>query len=191
MSSSPDPITSFLRGVRAFVRSLPSDEEKEELLRTLRSARLFLDEVQSLVEGLPTVESSKDLSHAMSRLDGLAARSRTSPGLARVLGMPKTPGTKVGGPHDDADVRARAEGLEGETRDLRRAEIVGVLERAGDRMVVLRALAARLGLPVGSGERKGVLIERIASHIENERGYRLLRGEAPESVSRPPKAKVS
>lgn len=191
MSSSPDPITSFLRGIRAFVRSLPSDEEKEELLRTLRSARLFLDEVQSLVESLPTVETSRDLSHAMSRLDGLAARSRTSPGLARVLGMPKAPGTRVNGPQSEAAVRGRAERLEDEIRDLRRAEIVGVLERAGDRMVVLRALAAGLGLPVGSGERKGVLIERIASHIENERSYRMLRGEAPESAAGPPKAKVS
>lgn len=191
MSSSPDPMSAFLRGLKGFVRSLPSEEERGELLRTLRSTRDFLDEIQRLVQEIPTLESSQELSHAMTRLDVLAAEARNNPGLSKVLGMPKTGAGRAKRQNGESEIADQAQRLGASVESMEKSEIERSLERSGESVAVLKSLAGRLGLRVRSTERRGELIQRIASHIENERSYRLLRGDAPESVSRPPKAKVS
>ena len=63
------PTESLLKGLRVLLASLPSEEEKAELIQTLRDARAFLKEVETLVEAFPTVESSEELSRSISRLD--------------------------------------------------------------------------------------------------------------------------
>ena len=191
MSSSPDPLTGFLRGLKGFVRSLPSEEEREEVLRTLRGTRDLLDGVQRLVQDLPTLESSQELSHAMTRLDVLAAEARSNPGVSRMLGISKSGAAGGKRPKEDSDPTARVRSLWESVRTLEKSEIARSLERSGESVSVLKAFASNLGLRVRSSERRADLIQRIATHIENERNYRLLRGETPEAASRPPKAKVS
>ena len=161
------------------------------MLRTLRSTRDFLDEIQRLVQEIPTLESSQELSHAMTRLDVLAAEARNNPGLSKVLGMPKTGAGRAKRQNGESEIADQAQRLGASVESMEKSEIERSLERSGESVAVLKSLAGRLGLRVRSTERRGELIQRIASHIENERSYRLLRGEAPESVSRPPKAKVS
>ena len=184
MSAPSDPLTAFLRGLRGFVRSLPSDEEQGEILRTLRNTRDFLNEVESLVLSIPTLETSDEMSGAISRLDLLASQARDN-GLYRVLGIPK-PRSKAAN-HSEVRVRSLGESV----RTLEKSEIGRSLERSGESVSVLKAFASSLGLRVRSSERRAELIQRIATHIENERNYRLLRGETPEAASRLPKAKAS
>ena len=182
MSTPVDPMTKFLRGLRGFVRSLPTDDERAEILRTLRNTRDFLDEVEDLVKIFPTLESNQEMSQAISRLDLLAARAREN-GLDKVLGIPK-PRTKMKAANE-GEVRARAEELRKEIRPLGRAEITTTLERSGAPVVVLRAVADGLNLPLPSNGPKSDLIRRIATHIENDRSYRLLRGDIPEDTEQP------
>ena len=189
MSAPSDPMTAFLRGLRGFVRSLPSDEERGEILRTLRNTRDFLNEVESLVLSIPTLETSDEMSGAISRLDLLASQARDH-GLYRVLGIPKPRSTVKAATYSEA--RARAEELLKEIRPLRREEITKTLERSGAPVVVLRAVAGGLNLPLPSSAPKADLIRRIATHIENDRGYRLLRGDFDEDEdTEQPREKVS
>ena len=191
MSAPSDPMTTFLRGVRGFVRSLPSEEERAEILRTLRDTRNFLDEVERLVLSIPTLETSAEMSGAISRLDLFASKAWDN-GLHQVLGIPKPRSTMKAANYSEA--RGRAEELLKEIRPLGglgREEIERSLERSGEPVRVLKAFAGNLGLRVRSSERRADLIQRIATHIENERNYRLLRGETPEAASRLPKAKAS
>lgn len=189
--SSPDPMTVFLRGLKGFVRSLPSEEERDEVLRTLRGTRDLLDEVQRLLQDLPTLESSQELSHAMTRLEVIAAEARSNPGVSRMLRLRKS-GTAGGKrPKEDSDPAARVRSLWESVRTLEKSEIARSLERSGEPVRVLKAFAGNLGLRVRSSERRADLIQRIATHIENERNYRLLRGETPEAASRLPKARAS
>ena len=186
VSMSSDPMTTFLWGVRGFVRSLPSDEEGAEILRTLRDTRDFLNEVERLVSSIPTLETSAEMSGAISRLDLLASKARDNR-LYRVLGIPKPRSTMKAA--NDSEVRVRSLGES--VRTMEKSEIARSLERSGEPVRVLKAFASNLGLRVRSSERRADLIQRIATHIENERDYRLLRGETPEAASRLPKAKAS
>ncbi len=56
-----------------------------------------------------------------------------------------------------------------------------VMETSGEPVSVLTELADSMGLRTRSKERKTDLIKRIANHIMNQRGYRMLRGESPAS----------
>ena len=189
MSAPSDPMTTFLRGLRGFVRSLPSEEERAEVLRTLRDTRDFLNEVESLVSSIPTLETSAEVSGAISRLDLLASKARDN-GLHQVLGIPKPRSTMKAANYSEA--RARAEELLKEIRPLRREEITTTLERSGAPVIVLRAVAGGLNLPLPSSATKADLIRRIATHIENDRGYRLLRGDFDEDEdTEQPREKVS
>ena len=192
MSAPSDPMATFLRGLRGFVRSLPSEEERAEILRTLRNTRDFLNEVESLVLSIPTLETSEEMSGAISRLDLLASQARDN-GLHKVLGIPKPRSTMKAANY--GEVRARAEELLKEIRPLGRlgrAEITKTLERSGAPVMVLRAVAGGLNLPLPSSAPKADLIRRIATHIVNDRGYRLLRGDFDEDEdTEQPREKVS
>ena len=52
---------------------------------------------------------------------------------------------------------------------------------SGESKAILNGLAESLGLRQLSKETKSELISRIATRIENQRGYRMLRGNDSES----------
>ncbi len=60
-------------------------------------------------------------------------------------------------------------------------DVEELLRQSREPISVLTELAASLGLRTLSKERKTELINRIATHITNQRGYRLLRGDDPYS----------
>ena len=60
------PLESLLKGLRGLLDSLPTDDEKRELLQTLLEAQEFLEELRLLVEALPTMESSQELAMGLS-----------------------------------------------------------------------------------------------------------------------------
>ena len=178
------PTDALMKGMRALLTSLPSNEEKDELMRTLNEAQNFLEELRLLVESIPTLESSQELAEGLSRLDILAERARRDGGLRRLMGFRDPSKSMAKRPASSADSEARARRLEQELARLEAPDIVVALERSGEPLLVLTELAAHLGLKTRSKERKAELIGRIATHVSNWRGYRLLRGEDPDSIDR-------
>lgn len=170
---------SLFRGLRTLLASLPSEEEKADLLQTLRETRDFLDELQLLVEAFPTTESSQSLSQGLSRLDILANRAVSDAPLRRVMGLRGSQGSKTRSANGVEDVRSRAKKLEYSLRESESSDIAGLIERSGEPILVLTELAASLGIRTRSKERKADLIKRIATHVTNQRGYKLLRGDNP------------
>ena len=65
-SASYSPTESLFKGLKNLLVSLPSEEEKSELIRTLKNAKEFLEDLQSLVEAFPSIESSHGLSEGLS-----------------------------------------------------------------------------------------------------------------------------
>ena len=176
------PTDALFKGLRALLASLPSEEEKSELIRTLNEAQRFLEEFRMLVESIPTIESSRELAEGLSRLDILAERARRDAGLRRLMGLRDAKKSKAKRATSTSDREARARSLEQKLARLEATDVVDALERSGEPLSVLTELAARLGMRTRSKERKPELIRRIATHIENRRGYRLLRGEDVDSV---------
>ena len=177
------PTEALFKGVKVLLTSLPSNEEKSELLRTLTETQSFLEKLRLLVETVPTLESSQELSEGLSRLDILADRANRDAGLRRLLGLRESTATRPKriGSHGDAEERACK--LEQELSQSKTSDIVAALEQSGEPLAVLAQLAARFGIRTRSKERKRELIKRIATHIENQRGYSLLRGDdSPSTV---------
>ena len=135
-----------------------------------------------MVESVPTMESSQELAEGLSRLDILAERAGRDGGLRRLMGFrdaSRAPAKRLAGP---VDSEARARRLGQELERLEAPDIVIALERSGEPLAVLAELATQLGIKTRSKERKADLIKRISTHISNWRGYRLLRGEEPDSI---------
>ncbi len=176
------PTDTLMKGMRALLTSLPSEEEKSELIRTLNEAQSFLEDFRLLVESIPTMESSQELAEGLSRLDILAERAQRDAGLRRLMGLRDTTKPTAKKPASSMEGKERARRLEQELAHLEAPDIVVALERSGEPLSVLTELAAHLGMKTRSKERKSELIGRIATHISNWRGYRLLRGEDPDSI---------
>ena len=162
--------------------SLPSDEEKKELIRTLDETRKFLEEFQLLIESIPTMESSQQLAQGLSRLDILAERARKDGGLRKLMGFREVSSRTVKRPKDSVAVEARAQALEQELSRVEAEDVLSTLERSREPLSVLTQLANRLGIRTRSKEQKAELTRKIATHISNWRGYRILRGEDPGSI---------
>lgn len=170
---------SLFKGLRTLLASLPTEEEKAELIQTLRETIDFLQELQLLVEAFPTSESSQPLSQGLSRLDILADRAANDAPLRRVMGLRRHQGSKTKNVNGSEDIKYRAKRLGERLSGSESADIEDLLRRSGEPISVLTELAASLGLRTRSKERKAELINRVATHVTNQRGYRLLRGDDP------------
>ena len=129
------------------------------------------------------MESSRELAEGLSRLDILVARANKDTGLRKLLGLrgSSTSGARKAPSPEDVDSRALS--LAQELNKLDTSEVKAFLEKLGEPVAVLRKLATHFGMRTPRKERKADLIQRMATHIENQRGYRLLRtggGDAAE-----------
>ena len=172
--ASPYSMESLFRGMKGLLNSLPTEEEKCELLRNLNEAENFLEELRLLVEAIPTMESSRELFEGLSRLDILTERAYRDAGLRKLLGLrrPTANGKRKTGTLKNAN--GRVSELEAKISQYETSEIADLL--MGESLAVLRELAGHSGIRTRSKERKQDLARRITTHIENQRGYNLLRG---------------
>ncbi len=179
--TSQYPTDALFKGLKTLLTSIPSEEEKGELIQTLRDTRSFLEELEQLVEAFPTIESSRGLSEGLARLDVLAGLSDRDTRLKRLMGFQVSQVSKAKSPNGSGEVVARAERLKKSLKDSGNDSLARVMETSGEPVSVLTELADSMGLRTRSKERKTDLIKRIANHITNQRGYRMLRGESPDS----------
>ena len=172
-------VETLFKGMRNLLTSLPAEEEKLELLQTLTQARDFLEELKSLVQAFPTIESSRELSQGMSRLDILADRAANHAPLRKMMGLKGAQTRRKKGVNGETDLANRALKLEQLLGQADSSEIIGLLEQSREPISVLIEVARDLGLRTRKKERKAELINRIESHITNQRGYDILRGAEP------------
>ena len=172
--ASPYSMESLFRGLKGLLNSLPTEEEKLELMLNLNEAQNFLEELRLLVEAIPTMESSRELSDGLSRLDILTDRAYRDAGLRKLLGLraPAPGGSRKTIAPDDTNIRVGE--LEAKISESKTSEIEGLLAR--ESLAVLKGLAGHFGIRTRSKERKVELVKRITTHAENQRGYTLLRG---------------
>ena len=180
------PTDALFKGLKNLLSSLPSEEEKAELILTLQEAKCFIEEIEQLVEAFPTVESSRGLSEGLARLDLLAGLSYKETRLKRLMGFQASSPSRVKQNNGSGEIVARVEELKELLATAKTDNLLEVIESSKEPVSVLTALAASLGLRTRSKERKSDLIQRIVTHIVNQRGHRMLRegdiGSEAESV---------
>lgn len=179
--TSSYPTDALFKGLKSLLTSLPSEEEKGELLQTLRDARNFIAEVEQLVESFPTIESSRGLSEGLARLSLLAGLTDQETRLKRLMGFQSSSATRARSSNGSKGIASRVESLRESLKNVGNDNLINVIEASGEPIAVLSELAASMGLRTSSKERKSNLTQRIANHIVNQRGYRMLRGDSPNS----------
>ena len=175
--NSQYPTDTLFKGIRSLLNSLPTEEEKSELIQALEEARAFLGELQNLVEAFPTAEGSANFAQGLSRLEILADRASSDSHLRKLLGFRASRGTRVSKNGGDDNVTLRAERLAREINENEQGDVTSLLEQSGATLSVLTELATSVGMRTRSKERKADLIRRISTHFTNQRGYKILRGE--------------
>ena len=181
--TSQYPTDSFFKGIKTLLKSLPSEKEKKELVKILSETQAFVNDLQVLIETIPTTESSRCLSQGLSRLDILADRADKNTRLRRLMGLRGSQSPKVKNVKGSEDTKSRATRLEQRINITDSSGIINVIEQSREPVIVLTALAASLGLRTRKKERKAELVERIATRITNQRGYRLLGGDDANPTS--------
>lgn len=182
MTRKSDNLTENLfKGMRTLLASLPTNDEKDELLQTLRDATNFLQELELLVEAFPTVESGKGLSEGLSRLEVLSRGSEGDNRIKRMMGFQVSRRSGREKEREPSEIQYRVKKLIDSIDNSETLEIARALETSGETLSVLTVLATSLGLRTPSKERKADLIRRIATHVENQRGYNILRGASPRT----------
>ena len=168
-------VETLFKGLNSLLNSLPTDEEKRALVEELKEARDFLDEMAGLVDLVPTLETSEELALGMSRLNALTERAQDGP-MRRLLGLRNrhtgAPKPKTG---NTGHVEERVSDLIATINQSESSAIKEVIHQ--ETVTVLKALADALEIVYPSKDRKPDLVDRIANHIQNRRGYALLRGE--------------
>ena len=179
--ASDNAVDTLFKGLKNLLASLPTKEEKTELIQTLTDARDFLEEMKDLIEAFPTIESSRELSQGMSRLDILVDRAAHHAPLRKMMGLKGSHTRREKSVNGEIDMANRALELKQLLGQTDSSEIAGLLERSREPVSVLIEVAAHLGLRTRKKERKAELINRIATHITNQRGYAILRGIDPHT----------
>ena len=174
--SSSYSTEALFRGLRGLLNSLPTEEEKSELLRNLSESQNFLEELRLLVEAIPTMQSSRELSEGLSRLDILTERAYRDAGLRKLLGLRGPKADRQRKTVASKDNNGRASELEAMIAQSPTSEVSDLL--TGESVAVLKEVAGHYGIRTLSKERKLDLIKRIATYTENQRGYALLRGSS-------------
>ena len=174
-------LDALVRGLKTLLGSLPSEEEKRELVRMLGEAEAFIRELQSLIESIPTMESSRALSEGLSRLDVLAERASSESGLKKILGLRGSAASRPPRRLNSIEIRIDVDRLLQMFDQMETADITTLLEHTPPPLSVLVELATRLGMRTQSKERRLDLAKRIAAYITNQRGYDVLGGKMGNS----------
>ena len=117
----------------------------------------------------------------MTRLDILVDRAANHAPLRKLIGLKSPQTRRIKNINPVEDIASRALRVEERLRNTDSSEIVGLLERSGEPVLVLIEVATHLGLRTRKKERKVELINRIEAHITNQRGYDILRGADPHA----------
>lgn len=167
---------SLLAAIRDVAASLPTTEERNEAVATIRAVEAYLAEVRAWLELLPTSADTADLQGALSRFDVLVEKTEQNPLLARVFGdAPKPKPRKTPAPPSAGDDRART--LLATLDDLTIDQIREKLQRDPTlNLRDMRALAQLLELRFPSKISRETLANSLTTRIANQRGYRHLSG---------------
>jgi hypothetical protein len=171
-----DRATRLLRGLQAALESLPSEQEKQQLVASLDQLRAFIDELRESVVSIPTGEGMGDAKAALEKLEHVYVKAASSPWLAATIGIsPKRKASARPLSDQEKEEGGRlAQRLENLPTEQVEAKLIDEEQYPARQ---LRAVAQAFGIRSTKGYSRESLAHQIAMKIANARGYRALRGE--------------
>ncbi len=171
-----DRATALIRGLQTALGSLPSDQEKLQLLESLDRLRVFIDELRESVVKLPVAETQADTKAALEQLEQVYLKATSSPWLAATIGI--APRKKSGTRPLSGDEKQAGQRLAQKLAELPTDQVeANLLDESQYPSRSLHAVAQAFGIRSTKGFSRESLAHQIAMKVANARGYRALRGE--------------
>lgn len=172
-------IESFLSKLSELVDTLPSQETKSQIDQDLDVLIKFLQDFRGRLKSVPTVEDTDGIVSTIETLKDYVRVAESDPVMSVILGFRSDKGSsKKSSQNSLTEMECReAKIIAQELRGLSEKEVEDRLADPKKHTVaMLRQIAGELGLRISSKASKKVIVETIIKTIENERGYRILRG---------------
>lgn len=159
------------------IHSLPTAEEKRQVLNALNQLAVFLGEVQGAFERLPSSEDADGVKKSLEKLEALQASVDQRSALATFL-KPRRPTTGSRDRPLTEPEKERGSKLLDRLMSMRTESVDLLLEDDSQcPWRDLRAVAFALGIRSSKGFNRDSLVHQISTKVANARGYRVLRGD--------------
>lgn len=173
-SRSRQGVKGVLAGLRQALKSLPSEQERAEIEEACTQLITFLTQLRDRIRQVPTLEGSREVDDALSKLEISLAEAASNRFVATTLGLRK-PQPRRPQPVNTAEQLDRAKADLAQLESMPSEEIE---RRLADESLYsareLRTMASVIGIGSTKGIDRAGLARRIASKIINYRGYRSL-----------------
>lgn len=158
------------------IHSLPTAEEKRQVLDALNQLTAFLGEVQGAFERLPSAEDADGVKKSLAKLEALQASVDQPSALAVFLKPRRSTTGSRDKPLTEPEKEKGAKLLD-RFRSLPSESVALLLEDDSQcSWRDLRAVAFALGIRSSKGFNRDSLVHQISTKVANARGYRALRG---------------
>jgi len=168
-----------MRQLKALLETLPSSEERDDIVRGIRGIVDVLDELGRSLGSLPTSTEAAKAKDALERLENILGRNpllRMAPTKTQRASAPKPAGRRIKPPEVSIakdDVLKGIDALSQLPEDALRTRLQHQDEYSKE---FLRLMLAELGKRVSSKATRNEMIEQIVVAIINRRTYEGLRG---------------
>jgi len=162
----------LVRSLGDVLDSLPSEEDRQQIISNLEHLIIFLSDLKSRLEAIPTQADSTLARVALDRLKALFEDAKANPALGATVGIrPVERHQKASSITTDEIERARSTVARFDALPI--GQIRDALEKMNARE--LQSVAAALGIRASQRAAREALSHQIATRITNTRGYRSLR----------------
>ena len=158
-----------IQQMRKALESLPSEKERDELVKAIGEIVLVLTQLSDALVALPTAEEADRAREALDRLEFIVD---TNPLLRGHSG--KSAPSKTKKVRHSATAKPLPESIGQEIQSLRKAgyRVRDVLEERGYTKEVLRQILAGLGRRVPGSASRREMIDQIVAALDVERTYK-------------------
>ena len=164
--TTPDAF-DFIAGLQHLFGSLPSEQQRGEVVEAFDNLIGFLSEVREKFAVLPTREQTVELQPSLAKLEELFRYAEKRPSDESAVNdiTPKKPVSRAVAKDSEVDISALAETIKRLPAETIKTQLEGKQHSAQ----TLKSVAIGLGIKVGSKETKASLVSRIVNFIENIR----------------------
>ncbi len=172
---------AFSRELRSILASVPTPDERRELLVSIQDLKAFLDELASYINALPDQATMDQATSALDRIEELADLAKSRRAVSRFFGdrssaRPRpigTPRVKRSPERADLDLS--------QLRTMPLERVRTLLESDATPVGTIRRLARELALASPDKTPRQVLAQQIYKSIANRKGYESLGQPAIEA----------
>lgn len=156
------------------VDSLPTEENKANMLREIDLFIKYLNEAKERLTSFPSTNEMKVASQIIERLGNFISLAEQNDSLSKALGSTKHSKLMFNKSlsHQRGDLRII-------TEELKNLSVDELTERLDNNKTfsvpILKQIAAEYGIRLSSRDSRNMIIQRISKKLSNLRGYELLR----------------